>query len=64
MGCERPRFTVCIPAYNRARHLATLLDSILDQDYKTSKCLSAKMPHRSGGKSQILSLPTRGVIPR
>lgn len=30
----RPTFSVCIPAYNRARHLAPLLDSILNQDYR------------------------------
>lgn len=30
---SRPKFSVCIPAYNRARHLAPLLDSILGQDY-------------------------------
>jgi abequosyltransferase len=34
MACERPRFSVCIPAYNRARHLGVLLDSILVQDYR------------------------------
>jgi abequosyltransferase len=27
-----PKFSVCIPAYNRARHLAALLDSIYAQD--------------------------------
>lgn len=31
---ERPKFSVCIPAYNRARHLGTLLDSVLGQDYR------------------------------
>lgn len=31
---HRPKFSVCIPAYNRARHLAPLLDSILAQDYE------------------------------
>jgi glycosyltransferase involved in cell wall biosynthesis len=30
----RPKFSVCIPAYNRARHLAPLLDSILVQDFQ------------------------------
>jgi glycosyltransferase involved in cell wall biosynthesis len=29
---QRPLFSICIPAYNRARHLAALLDSILSQD--------------------------------
>jgi len=28
-----PRFSICIPAYNRARHLPALLDSIYAQDY-------------------------------
>jgi len=31
---RRPKFSVCIPAYNRARHLAPLLDSILGQNYE------------------------------
>lgn len=30
----RPKFSVCIPAYKRARHLAPMLDSILGQDYE------------------------------
>lgn len=29
----KPFFSVCIPAYNRARHLPTLLDSILAQSF-------------------------------
>src|SRR5579864_1136950 len=29
----RPMFSVCIPAYNRARHLAPLLDSICSQSF-------------------------------
>ena len=29
-----PRFSICIPAYNRARHLPALLDSIYGQDCK------------------------------
>jgi abequosyltransferase len=29
----RPKFSVCIPAYNRARHLAALLDSVVLQDF-------------------------------
>jgi abequosyltransferase len=31
---ERRKFSVCIPAYNRARHLRTLLDSIFCQNYR------------------------------
>jgi glycosyltransferase involved in cell wall biosynthesis len=31
---HRPKFSICIPAYNRARHLAPLLDSILGQEYE------------------------------
>lgn len=34
MNQDRRKFSVCIPAYNRARYLAPLLDSIFDQDYK------------------------------
>ena len=32
MSPRRPRFSICIPAYNRARHLPALLDSIYAQD--------------------------------
>jgi glycosyltransferase involved in cell wall biosynthesis len=34
MRTERAKFSVCIPAYNRARHLRALLDSIFCQDYR------------------------------
>jgi glycosyltransferase involved in cell wall biosynthesis len=34
MANSRPLFSVCIPAYNRARHLQALLDSIYVQDYR------------------------------
>lgn len=33
MNQERRDFSICIPAYNRAHHLGSLLDSILSQDY-------------------------------
>ena len=33
MNQERKTFSICIPAFNRARHLPTLLDSIFAQDY-------------------------------
>jgi len=49
MACERLRFTVCIPAYNRAQHLAALLDSILGQDYENFEvpiCEDASMQRR------------------
>lgn len=32
MPSQHPLFTICIPAYNRARHLAPLLDSVFAQD--------------------------------
>jgi glycosyltransferase involved in cell wall biosynthesis len=34
MTQERKRFSICIPAYNRSRHLEPLLDSIFVQDYR------------------------------
>ena len=34
MNSERPRFSICIPAYNRARHLPALIESIYAQDCK------------------------------
>lgn len=34
MSQRRKLLSVCIPAYNRARHLAALLDSILAQEFK------------------------------
>jgi abequosyltransferase len=33
MTSIRPKFSICIPAYNRARHLPQLLDSIFAQDF-------------------------------
>jgi len=33
MTSIRPKFSICIPAYNRARHLPRLLDSIFAQDF-------------------------------
>jgi abequosyltransferase len=34
MSNKRPKFSICIPAYNRAKFLEPLLDSIFAQDYK------------------------------
>lgn len=34
MSSARVRFSICIPAYNRARHLPALLDSVYAQDCK------------------------------
>jgi abequosyltransferase len=34
MNTTRPLISICIPAYNRARHLASLLDSILAQEFR------------------------------
>ena len=33
MKAQRPKFSICIPAYNRAHHLSRLLDSIFAQDF-------------------------------
>jgi glycosyltransferase involved in cell wall biosynthesis len=34
VNSDRRKFSVCIPAFNRARHLESLLDSVFSQDYK------------------------------
>ncbi len=34
MNEKRPTFSICIPAYNRAKFLAPLLESIYAQDYR------------------------------
>ena len=34
MKTVRPTFSICIPAYNRAHHMARLLDSVLRQDFQ------------------------------
>lgn len=46
---NRPLFTVCIPAYNRAALLAPLLDSILCQAFKDYEILVCEdgSPERS-----------------
>lgn len=46
---SRPTFTLCIPSYNRARHLPSLLDSIFSQDYTDFEVLICEdaSPERS-----------------
>jgi len=39
MTTERRKFSVCIPAYNRARHLCALLDSVFCQDFQDFEVL-------------------------
>jgi glycosyltransferase involved in cell wall biosynthesis len=39
MLSKRPLFTLCIPAYNRTRHLPSLLDSIFAQDFEDFEIL-------------------------
>lgn len=39
MKSNKPLFSVCIPAYNRARHLRPLLDSILKQNFDSFEIL-------------------------
>jgi abequosyltransferase len=34
MTAQKSRFSICIPAYNRARHLPALMDSIFGQEFK------------------------------
>lgn len=53
MSPERPRFSICIPAYNRARHLAALLDSVFAQEYRNFEIVvceddSPERPHIAG----------------
>ena len=35
MTSIKPFFSICVPAYNRAKHLRTLLDSIITQDFES-----------------------------
>ncbi len=54
MRLERPRFSVCIPAYNRAQHLGALLDSIFGQDYRNFEIVICE--DNSPERSQIAEI--------
>jgi abequosyltransferase len=54
MTQTRPLFSVCIPAYNRARHLAPLLDSIFSQDFHDYEVVICE--DRSPERTQIAAI--------
>ena len=54
MTPARPLFSVCIPAYNRARHLPALLDSILGQNFDDYEVVICE--DRSPEREQIAAI--------
>ena len=65
MTQARPLFSVCIPAYNRARHLGPLLDSILAQnfaDYELVIC-EDKSPERDEIAAIVRDYAAKHTIP-
>jgi len=57
MRSERKLFSVCIPAYNRARHLPELLDSIFAQDLRDFEVVICE--DKSREREQIAEIVTR-----
>jgi glycosyltransferase involved in cell wall biosynthesis len=54
MPSHRPLFSICIPAYNRARHLPALLDSIYSQDWHDFEVVLCEDASRE--RSQIAAI--------
>src|SRR5258708_14363479 len=54
MRNERQKFSICIPAYNRAKFLGPLLDSIFVQDYKDFNIVICE--DRSRERGEIASI--------
>lgn len=54
MPASRPLFSICIPAYNRARFLGPLLDSVLSQDFGDYEILVCE--DSSPERAQIASI--------
>lgn len=61
----RPLFSVCIPAYNRARHLSALLDSIGAQGFDDCEIVIAEdvSPQRDAIVSEALAWSARRSLP-
>jgi glycosyltransferase involved in cell wall biosynthesis len=55
-----PSISVCIPAYNRAEHLAPLLDSILAQDYAAHEIVICEDGSRE--RAQIRAVAERYAV--
>jgi glycosyltransferase involved in cell wall biosynthesis len=56
MRQNRKKFSICIPAYNRARYLPSLLDSAFAQDYKNFDIVICE--DRSPERDQIAAIAT------
>src|ERR1700756_2092757 len=50
MSNNRRKFSICIPAYNRAKFLGPLLDSIFVQDYKDFNIVICEDQSRERGE--------------
>ena len=62
MSVERVRFSVCIPAYNRAKYLGTLLDSILSQEFQDFEVVICEDNSKLDGVINIEDYSSQGIF--
>jgi abequosyltransferase len=60
---RRPLFSICIPAYNRAKFLAPLLDSIYSQSYKDFNVVICEDRSREGAEIAAVAREYAGRFP-
>src|SRR5271156_3632070 len=63
MTTPLPKLSICIPAYNRAKYLPALLDSVLIQDYPFAEIVIAEdgSPERAAIAAIVRDYQARGV---
>jgi abequosyltransferase len=60
---RRPLFSICIPAYNRARFLAPLLESIYSQSYKDFNVVICEDRSREAAQIEAVAAEYAGRFP-